>query len=122
MQELLYKGSKEGAVLVNTVITRARKGTKDVANIAKALREYYIEEKSLTPKDKPDINTDNSSNESDTRQGHTSLEQPKKPQSRQITPITPEKKARALKECYYNLIAGHFSARKTQEKLSRRYI
>jgi hypothetical protein len=79
MQELLYKGSKEGAVLVNTVITRAGKGTKDVANIAKALREYHIEEKSLIPKDKPDVNTDNSSNESDTGQGHTGLEQPKKP-------------------------------------------
>jgi hypothetical protein len=66
MQELLYKGSKEGTVLVNTVITRAGKGIKDVANIAKALREYYIEEKSLTPEDKPDINTDDFSNESDT--------------------------------------------------------
>jgi hypothetical protein len=53
-------------VLVNTVITQARKGTKDIANIAKALREYYIEEKSLIPKDKPDIDTDNSSNKSDT--------------------------------------------------------
>jgi hypothetical protein len=67
MQELLYKGSKEGAVLVNTVITRARKGIKDIANIAKALREYYIEEKSLIPKDKLDINTDDFSNKSDTR-------------------------------------------------------
>jgi hypothetical protein len=67
MQELLYKGSKEGAVLVNTVITRARKGIKDVVNIAKALREYYIEEKSLIPKDKLDINTDNFFNKSDTR-------------------------------------------------------
>jgi hypothetical protein len=46
---------------------RAGKGTKNVANIAKALREYYIEEKSLIPKDKLDINTDNSSNKSDTR-------------------------------------------------------
>jgi hypothetical protein len=74
MQELLYKGSKEGTVLVNIVITQARKSTKNVANIAKALREYYIEEKSLIPKDKLDINTDNSSNKSDTRQGYTSLE------------------------------------------------
>jgi hypothetical protein len=79
MQELLYKGSKEGTILVNTVITRAGKGIKNVANIAKALREYYIEEKSLIPKDKLDINTDNFSNESNTRQGYTSLEQPKKP-------------------------------------------
>jgi hypothetical protein len=79
MQELLYKGSKEGTILVNTVITRARKGTKNVANIAKALREYYIEKKSLIPKDKLDINTDNFSNKSNTRQGYTSLEQPKKP-------------------------------------------
>jgi hypothetical protein len=67
MQELLYKGSKEGTVLVNTVIMRAGKGIKDIANIAKALREYYIEEKSLIPKDKLDINTDDFSNESDTR-------------------------------------------------------
>jgi hypothetical protein len=67
MQELLYKGSKEGAVLVNIVIIQARKGTKDIANIAKALREYYIEEKSLIPEDKLDIDTDDSSNESDTR-------------------------------------------------------
>jgi hypothetical protein len=66
MQELLYKGSKEGAVLVNAVITRAGKGTKDVANIAKALREYHIEEKSLIPEDKLDVDTDDSSNESDT--------------------------------------------------------
>jgi hypothetical protein len=61
-------------VLVNAVITRARKSTKDIANIAKALREYYIEEKSLIPKDKLDINTDNSSNKSNTGQGYTSLE------------------------------------------------
>jgi hypothetical protein len=67
MQELLYKGSKESAVLVNAVITQAGKGTKDVANIAKALREYYIEKKSLIPKDEPDINTDNFSNKSNTR-------------------------------------------------------
>jgi hypothetical protein len=79
MQKLLYKGSKESTVLVNTVITRARKSIKDVANIAKALREYYIEEKSLIPKDKLDIDTDDFSNESNTRQGYTSLKQPKKP-------------------------------------------
>jgi hypothetical protein len=79
MQELLYKGSKESTILVNIVITQAKKSTKDVVNIAKALREYYIEEKSLIPKDKLDINTDNSSNKSNTRQGYTSLEQPKKP-------------------------------------------
>jgi hypothetical protein len=54
-------------MLVNAVITQARKGTKDIANIAKALREYYIEEKSLIPKDKLDIDTDDSSNESNTR-------------------------------------------------------
>jgi hypothetical protein len=74
MQELLYKESKESTVLVNAVITRARKSTKDIANIAKALREYYIEEKSLIPKDKLDIDTDNSSNKSNTGQGYTSLE------------------------------------------------
>jgi hypothetical protein len=67
MQELLYKESKESTVLVNAVIIRARKSIKDVANIAKALREYYIEKKSLIPKDKLDIDIDNSSNESDTR-------------------------------------------------------
>jgi hypothetical protein len=61
-------------VLVNAVITRARKSTKNIANIAKALREYYIEEKSLIPKDKLDIDTDNSSNKSNTGQGYTSLE------------------------------------------------
>jgi hypothetical protein len=105
-------------MLVNAVIIQARKGIKDVANIAKALREYYIEEKSLIPKNEPDINTDNFSNESNTGQGYTSLEQPKKPQSRQITPNILEEKARALKEYYYNLIAGYFSARKIQEKLS----
>jgi hypothetical protein len=66
MQELLYKGSKEGTILVNIVITRAGKGIKDIANIAKALREYYIEEKSLIPKDKLDINTDDFSNKSNT--------------------------------------------------------
>jgi hypothetical protein len=53
-------------VLVNAVITRARKGIKDIVNIAKALREYYIEEKFLIPKDKLDINTDNFSNKSNT--------------------------------------------------------
>jgi hypothetical protein len=74
MQELLYKGSKEGAVLVNAVMTRAGKGTKDVANMVKALREYYIEEKSLIPEDKPDIDTDDFSDESDTGQGYTGLE------------------------------------------------
>jgi hypothetical protein len=79
MQELLYKGSKEGAVLVNTVITRARKSTKDVANIAKALREYYIKEKSLIPEDKLDIDTDDFSNKSNTGQGYTSLEKLKTP-------------------------------------------
>jgi hypothetical protein len=46
---------------------QARKSIKNVANIAKALRKYYIEEKSLIPKDKLDINTDNSSNKSNTR-------------------------------------------------------
>jgi hypothetical protein len=66
MQELLYKGSKESTILVNIVITRARKSIKDVANIAKALREYYIEEKFLIPKDKLDIDTDDFSNESNT--------------------------------------------------------
>jgi hypothetical protein len=66
-------------VLVNIVITQARKGIKDVANIAKALREYYIEEKSLIPEDKLDIDTDDFSNESDTGQGYTGPEQPKIP-------------------------------------------
>jgi hypothetical protein len=54
-------------VLVNIVITQARKSTKDIVNIVKALREYYIEKKSLIPKDKLDINTDNFSNKSNTR-------------------------------------------------------
>jgi hypothetical protein len=39
-----------------------------------------------------------------------------------IGPKTLEEKAKALEECHYNPLAGHFGARKTQEKLSRRYM
>jgi hypothetical protein len=32
---------------------------------------------------------------------------------------TLEEKAKALEECYYDLLAGYFGARKTQEKVLR---
>jgi hypothetical protein len=35
-----------------------------------------------------------------------------------IGPKTLEEKAKALEECHYDPLAGHFGARKTQEKLS----
>ena len=42
-------------------------------------------------------------------------------QNGRITLTTPEQKASALKECHNDPVAGHFGARKTLEKLQRRY-
>jgi hypothetical protein len=41
---------------------------------------------------------------------------------RRVELYTPEEKVKALEECYYDLLAGYFGARKTTEKVLRRYV
>jgi hypothetical protein len=129
MQDLLYKSSREGAALVNAVTTRTKNGTKKDSEIREALMEHHNAEAALlrnadtlVERGMTDEETSDSSDSPDTDIGHIGPYELKRAHNKRIKLQTPEQKARALKECHYDPMAGHFGARKTQEKVSRRYV
>lgn len=131
MQDLLLKGGLQGAALISAVATRSVNRTAGQAELSEALVEFNKVDSSssrlpLTTSPMLDeVDTESDSEPSD-NEDEDSLAQndpidPKEGHGRIITLHTVEEKAMALEECHYNPMAGHFGARKTQEKLSRRY-
>jgi hypothetical protein len=128
MQDLLYKSSREGAALVNAVTTRTGKGAKDGSSMAEALNEFRKAERALqtgsSAQERCDMtkdDTDATSSDSEADLGQSGPANQEVSAKGRIVPQTLEEKAKALEECHYDPLAGHFGARKTQEKLSRRY-
>jgi hypothetical protein len=129
MQDLLYKGSKEGTALITAVTTRSSKSNQRTNEIQKALNQYHQAEKSLIPEPLPviergmtDSELEDPSDLSLSKTGYSKPLQTTIARNKRITLYTPKEKARALKECHYNPLAGHFGTRKTQEKVSQQYI
>jgi hypothetical protein len=121
MQDILYKGTQEGTAIINAVMTRSIKGSKEESDIVKALKEFHVRERALPPEDTCGTDTETASGESEADVGRNGPTQLKTAGYSRLQLTTPEDKARALEECHYNPMAGHFGARKTLEKLSRRY-
>jgi hypothetical protein len=132
MQGLLFENSQKGATLVNAVITQSEKrsgeGSNKESEIRRALIEFHKVEAGLknpsTPLKEQSITDEDSESTSDSAGANSSQSDPHQHQQsnkRLIKLHTPEEKARALEECHYDPLAGHFSARKTTEKVSRRY-
>jgi hypothetical protein len=126
MQNLLYKGSRKGAALVNAVTTRAGKGAKNGPAMAEAWNEFCKAERALQTGlsaregcDMTEDDTDATSSDSEAELGQPGPANQEVGSKGQIGLKTLEEKAKALEECYYDPLAGHFGARKTQEKLSR---
>ena len=55
------------------------------------------------------------------RQAHNGLQEVTMPSRGPRTLTLTKEKAKALQECHNNPLAGHFGARRTLEKLQRRY-
>jgi hypothetical protein len=131
MQTLLGRGSKVGSVLVNAVTTRSKQQgtrTKEQQETAEALREFWNEEKNFTIPDQPEESWEELESDKTDPSGSSDLEptqigpnQPNTTRKGLIVLHTPEEKAKALEECHYSPMAGHFGGRKTLEKISRRY-
>jgi hypothetical protein len=120
MQDLLYKISRKGAPIINAVITRSGKNHAKASETRKALIQFYkaeagllAEQDSLTERSITDEDSEDSSELSGSELGYTSLVQLSTDRIGRVILRTPEEKAKALEECYYNLLAGYFSARKT---------
>ena len=129
MRDLLQKGSQEGAALINAVMTRSGQKSEQHQQTREALKEFQraeenhpkdsepVEERDMTDEETGSSSGLSGDNESQNRpiclgNGENGL--------LQLT--MPEQKAKALEECHYSPLAGHFGARKTLEKLSRRYL
>jgi hypothetical protein len=132
MQGLLFENSQKGATLVNAVMTRSEKrsgeGSNKESEIRRALIEFHKVEAGLknpsTPLEERSMTDEDSESTSDSAGANSSQSDPHRHQQsneRLIELHTPEEKARALEECHYDPLAGHFGARKTTEKVSRRY-
>jgi hypothetical protein len=129
MKDLLYKSSKEGAALINAITTRSKTNTKETAEAREALLQFHKAEAALVREPSPlqersmtDDDSEDPSEPSDAELAPSGPELPTEPRTRRVTLRTPEEKASALEECHYDPLAGHFGARKTQEKVSRRYV
>jgi hypothetical protein len=133
MQDLLFESSRKGAALVNAVTTRSRTGSgkeseKDT-EIRQALIEFHREEAGLksplSPLEERSMTDEESETSSESSGANVSQSGPHLHQQnnrRRVELHTPEEKAKALEECHYDPLAGHFGARKTTEKVSRRYV
>jgi hypothetical protein len=126
MQDLLYKGSREGAALVYAVTTRAGKNAKNGPAMAEAWNEFRKAERALQTGlsaqegcNMTEDDTDATSSNSEAKLGQPGPANQEVSSKRRIGPKTLEEKAKALEECHYDPLAGHFGTRKTQEKLSR---
>jgi hypothetical protein len=129
MQDLLYKISRKGALIINAVITRSRKDYAKVLEIRKALIQFYkaeagllAEQDSLIERSITDKDSEDSLELSGSELGYTGLVQLSTDRIERVILRTLEEKVKALKECYYNPLAGYFGARKTQEKVLRQYV
>jgi hypothetical protein len=69
-----------------------------------------------------DSELEDSSDLSLSETGHSEPLRTTMARNKRVTLYTSKEKARALEECHYDPLAGYFGARKTQEKVSRRYI
>jgi hypothetical protein len=128
MQELLKKGGLVGAAYVAAVTTRAAGRSAELDEFADALREYEVEErrhshadKHMEDEDDTDSSDEESEDDSEREVAQSGAKGAEGHPAGTIALSTPEEKARALEECHYSPMAGHFGARKTQEKLQRRY-
>jgi hypothetical protein len=124
MQELLKKGGLVGAACIAAVTTRAAGRSAQLDKLANALREYKVKElcyshagKYMEDEDDTDSSDKESADDSEREVAQAGAKGAEGHCAGTIALSTPEEKARALEECHYSLIAGHFSARKTQEKL-----
>jgi transposase InsO family protein len=127
MRDLLQHGG-DSSLLVAAVTTRASDRTKEqtalkeaLAKFRKADRDHFHEpwieeERGLT-----DIDSDDTSDESELEPDVVGLSQATKSRVAPATPKTVEDKARALQECHDDPLSGHFGARRTLEKLQRHY-
>lgn len=108
--------------------TRSQAKTNFPTSLQKARKEFQcverhqprepgtIEERTETEEDSSD-----SSEASEPKETSHKPERPRSGQEGATQPMTAEEKAKALEECHDSPLAGHFGARRTLEKLSRRY-
>lgn len=123
MRELFSRKEFATVPLVAAVTTRSnifrdkRTLTAEEARKQSTLDHLDLEEAGEI--EETDISTD--SDDSDTETVQIAPKQGKRPQQTTIQLNTQEEKADALQECHSNPMAGHFGARRTLEKLSRKY-
>lgn len=127
MREILKHGNKTPS-LVAAVSTRSRARPREQDELSEALSEFKIADKRQTAepsnmeeRGETDFDSSDSSDGSDTNEDPARLKGPRTGRLGVGQPMTAEEKSQAIQECHDSPLAGHFGARRTLEKLARRY-
>jgi hypothetical protein len=128
MRDILSNTGHGRALLVSAVTTRSTERSEAQNRMRESLREFQkaerarirepeaSEEQNLT-----DDAQSNTSDESEDETGHNGPVCSSRGQNEPRELTTIQEKADALRECYDDPLAGHFSAQRTLEKVQRRY-
>jgi hypothetical protein len=125
LQEILTR-KRTDLALVNAVTTRT--GTSQSTTAQRPIGEFELADRShvkeprnLEERESTDDDSDATSDEDEDKGPQNGPIRANRGDYTILELTTAEEKARALEECHYNPLAGHFGAKRTQEKLSRRY-
>lgn len=131
MQRLLSSRGLQGTASVDAVTTRSKGKSEDEPNLREAMREYREVERAALSSPaalEGEVDTETESEDSSSTDGEKDTDNPQNgPKQAKlgryavITLTSLEGKRKALEECHYDPMAGHFGYRKTLEKLKRRY-
>jgi hypothetical protein len=128
MRDILSNTDHGRALLVSAVTTRSTERSEAQSRMRESLREFQkaerarirepeaSEEQNLT-----DDAQSNTSDESEDETGHNGPVRSSRGQNEPRELTTIQEKADALRECHDDPLAGHFGARRTLEKVQRRY-
>jgi hypothetical protein len=128
MQDILSGRRPRSAIMINAVLTRSGKPTGKPNPLQEALLEFRkadrVERSDPKPFEEQGETIEDSETSSDDEEDNlaqSGTEKPRQTNESKTELKTIEAKAKALRQCHNDPLAGHFGARKTLEKLSRRY-
>ena len=128
MRDLITNSNKT-SLLVAAVQTRSTKRTKEQQDLTEGLKSFnqasghtMPEPQTLEEREETDYASSGTSDESESEDDQSSPDRAETRCYAARTPVTAEEKSQALQEYHNNPLAGHFRARRTLEKLQRRYF
>jgi hypothetical protein len=126
MKDILSSGNQK--LLVAAVSTRSANRAEGQETLMKALKEFRRADKHHTPepcnmkeRGETDCGSSATSDESEPEETQSGPDGATANRYATRTPTTVDEKARAIQVCHDSPLSGHFGARRTLEKLQRRY-